>query len=115
MSDNVRTLWRGGGPAIPILKSVIGTAGNPKTTLVLFFVCLPACKTTNEYISIIVIQSAHRQCLSVTLATFMKFALLFVTAPFLATALQRQYDVIIIVYGVYHMFLPPKTSTLEAS
>ena len=34
MSDNLRTLGgSGGGPAILILKSVIGTAGNPATTL----------------------------------------------------------------------------------
>ena len=38
-----------------------------------------------------------------------------VTAPFLATALQRQYNISISVYAVRHLFLPPKTSTLEAS
>ena len=45
----------GGGPAIPILKSVIGTAGNPKTTDPLWLepCCfllrvLLAYKTTNQ-------------------------------------------------------------------
>ena len=33
MSDNLRTLGVEGVPAVPILKSVIRTAGNPKTTL----------------------------------------------------------------------------------
>ena len=35
----------GGAPAIPILKSVIGTAGNPKTILhnLVLFCCMFAC------------------------------------------------------------------------
>ena len=44
MSDNLRTLGGGGGgaPAIPILKSVIGTAENPKKTLykLVLFCCV---------------------------------------------------------------------------
>ena len=53
MSDNLRTLGAGGAPAIPILNSVIGTAGNPKRPSVAatsFFsaACLLACKTTNQ-------------------------------------------------------------------
>ena len=38
-----------------------------------------------------------------------------VTAPFLATALQRQYNISISVYAVRHLFLPPKTTTVEDS
>ena len=45
MSDNLRTFL--GGGAIPILKSVTGTAGNPKTTLcgwnLALFCCVFAC------------------------------------------------------------------------
>ena len=52
MSDNLRTLGGGGPPAIPILKSIIGTAGKPKTTLcgwnLVLFCCVFACKTTNQ-------------------------------------------------------------------
>ena len=47
MSDNLRNLGDGGAPAIPILKFVIGTAGNPKTTLcgwnLVLFCCVFAC------------------------------------------------------------------------
>ena len=45
MNDNLRTLGGGGAPAIHILKSVTGTAGNPKTTLynLVLFCCVFAC------------------------------------------------------------------------
>ena len=54
MSDNLRTLGGGGGvPAIPILKSVIGTAATQKRpsvagTLLFSAAYLPICKTPNQ-------------------------------------------------------------------
>ena len=87
MSDNLRTLGgRGGGPAILILKSVIGIAGNPETTLCgwnfALFCSVFACLEDDESID------QHR-CGSFTLstvytgnlilATFMNFARLSVT------------------------------------
>ena len=53
MSDNLRTLGGGGVPAIPILKSVIGTAATQKRpsvarTLLFSAAYLPICKTPNQ-------------------------------------------------------------------
>ena len=54
MSDNLRILGGGGGvPAIPILKSVIGTAATQKRpsvagTLLFSAAYLPICKTPNQ-------------------------------------------------------------------